>query len=71
MAPGEVHYDVFLDFDGKEALSIIVRPVIRYLPRSVLAVENVQDVTGTPFAYRMFLKNAGYSYVSGYWVVSV
>jgi hypothetical protein len=70
MAPGEVHSYAFSDIDEKEALSISVHPVVHFLPRSVLTVENVQGVTGSPeFLHTEFLvRNAGQSNVSGYWV---
>ena len=70
MAPGEVHSYAFSDIDEKEALSISVHPVVHFLPRSVLTVENVQGVTGSPeFLHTEFsVRNAGQSNVSGYWV---
>jgi hypothetical protein len=68
MAPGQVHHYAFSDFDEKEAVSISVHPVVQFLPRSVLVVENVQGVTGTPvFLHTEFsVRNAGHSNVSGY-----
>ena len=61
MAPGEVHHYVFSDSDEREAVSISVHPVVHFLPRSVLAVENVQGVTGAPeFLHTEFsVRNAG------------
>jgi hypothetical protein len=68
MAPGEVHHYTFSDFDEKEAVSVSMHPVVRFLPRSVLVVENVQGVTGDPeFLHTEFsVRNARFSYVSGY-----
>lgn len=70
MTPGEVHSYAFSDIDEKEALSISVHPVVHFLPRSLLTVENVQGVTGSPeFLHTEFsVRNAGQSNVSGYWV---
>lgn len=68
MAPGEVHHYAFSDFHENEAVSISVHPVVQFLPRSALVVENVQGVTGDPnFLHTKFsVRNAGQSYVSGY-----
>jgi hypothetical protein len=68
MAPGEVHQYAFPDFSEQEAVSISVHPVVQFLPRSVLVVENVQGVTGDPeFLHTEFsVRNAGQSSVSGY-----
>ena len=68
MAPGEIDHYAFSDSDEREAVSISVHPVVQFLPRSVLTVENVQGVTGVPeFLHTEFsVRNAGQSFVSGY-----
>ena len=70
MAPGEVHHYTFSDFDEKEAVSVSMHPVVRFLPRSVLVVENVQGVTGAPVfrALKFSVRNAGPNYIPGYGV---
>jgi hypothetical protein len=59
---------LFRTFHENEAVSISVHPVVQFLPRSALVVENVQGVTGDPnFLHTKFsVRNAGQSYVSGY-----
>ena len=68
MAPGEVHNYAFSDFSEQDAVSISAHPVVQFLPRTVLAVENVHGVTGDPeFLHTEFsVRNAGPTFISGY-----
>jgi hypothetical protein len=70
MAPGEIHHYSFHEYATvQEAVSISVRPHVNFL-RSVLVVENVQGVTGSPvFSGTEFsVRNAGFTDVGGYFV---
>jgi len=67
MTPGEVHHYTFENLTDQEAVSISVHPVVNF-PRSVLVVQNVLGVTGSPsFRHTEFsVRNAGFTSVSGY-----